>query len=96
MRFFVLGLFLFFSTACRDNFRASVLELGLGFSAQSACSCLWVVGQSEDYCRDYAKLTRVKTSVDFDYQNKIATSRALFLFRQKAKFIDSERGCKLL
>ncbi len=79
-----------------DEFKASVIDLGLGFTAKNFCSCLFVVGQSEEFCRDYASVQQVQPRLSVDHANKKTESQLFFIFKQEAQYFGEDKGCALL
>jgi hypothetical protein len=58
------------------------------------CSCLFVVGQSEEYCKSYARQIVPVSQYTIDRQNKLVSAIGLGL-QGKANFISDQLGCRL-
>ena len=72
-----------------------LLQLGSGFSAKQVCSCLFVSGHDEVFCREW---TRVKPNVArfrVDYASKSVRARALYMGKQIARYQGPGLGCVL-
>lgn len=76
------------------EFRASVLELALNYTTKALCSCLFVVGNGEEECRDYASIEQVSPTFRVDRSRKIVTSKYLW-FEARAIYRDPQQGCYL-
>jgi hypothetical protein len=76
------------------EFKASVLEMGLGFTAKAMCSCMYVSEQSEDDCRAYANIEQVSPTFTVDGEHKSVTS-SFVLWSAKADYLGTELGCVL-
>ena len=92
----VLLLSLLVGCSRSGEFKASVLDLGLGFTAKNYCSCVFVAEHSEDFCQDYASIEQVKPKLTIDFENKISESRLFFVFSAKAVYNGAQSGCALL
>lgn len=91
----VLFFLTIFITNCTQHYRANVLELGLGFSAQAMCSCLWVSQNDEDFCREYIALKQVQPKIKVDHQKKSVQANAFLIFSRSSIFKSNEKGCEL-
>jgi hypothetical protein len=85
------------NAACtkNDTYKENVLSLGLAFTAQSLCSCLWVSHNSEKHCRDFVSIKQVKPTLRIDYEQKATMAKSFIIFSRRAKFLDDKRGCQL-
>jgi hypothetical protein len=66
------------------------------FAAKEVCSCRFVFGQTEEYCRDYARVGPswgLTTSVDL-FEKKVHT-QAFTVIRASAAFLGPKVGCAL-
>ncbi len=91
---FAFGLTSFFLAPREGEFNASVLTMGLGYTAKALCSCLYVSEQTEDQCREYAAIEQVSPKLLVDRDNKLVISKLLF-WSAKAKYLGAEIGCVL-
>lgn len=71
------------------------LRLITGYTAREACSCLWVMEQTEDYCRNWVKNNPPLARFTIDAQSKIVTSSAAILWSATARYVDDSSGCVL-
>jgi hypothetical protein len=76
------------------EYRASILTMGLAFTAKALCSCVFVSEQSEEQCREYASIEQVSPKLEIQRDAKTATSTFLF-FKAKASYLGPEMGCVL-
>lgn len=72
---------------------ANVLEILTGFSSKEACSCAFVVEQTDEYCRDFGKMGNYDVSVTIDRGAKTVTSSFLVSSRT-SRFVEGQ-GCLL-
>ncbi len=77
------------------KYRDGRIPLGLAFTAKDFCSCLFVAKRSESRCRDYASLKQISPILTFDIQNQTTKSSWFYLMSREAKYIESEKGCRL-
>ncbi|HEY0883198.1 MAG TPA: hypothetical protein VGE37_02470 [Archangium sp.] len=71
------------------------LELAVGNSARMGCSCRYVMGMDEAYCRAWVKASPDVAKVSFDDATKKVESAAFVSWAATARFIDDKRGCVL-
>lgn len=69
------------------------LQLVGDYTAKNVCSCLFVMEQTEDYCRAWVKANPSVARVSIDRQNKAVTSAALLLWGSTARYVDDVQGC---
>jgi len=62
--------------SARADREANLFEIGTGFSAKEACSCAFVVGQTDDFCRAFGQIagTSLVVEVTFDRGAQTVTS----------------------
>lgn len=65
------------------------------FYAKEVCSCLFVVGQSEDYCHEYGKQIIPIWTKDIDRENKKVKAWGLWESTE-ARFISLRTGCQIV
>lgn len=74
----------------------SLLRLGTGFAAKEACTCLFVAGHDEAFCR---QLVRVKPDIarfKVDRQAREVHARALGLSKTVARYQGEGLGCTIV
>lgn len=81
-------------TGC-DRYAADDLELLTAFSAKEMCSCMFVVGQTEDFCRTMTKQAPDVKSVTIDRDAKTVRSQAVMMWGARARYVDKRHGCVL-
>lgn len=77
------------------SYRSSLFSLAAAFNAKETCSCRYVLGFDEDYCRD---LTRVSPDVAVgraEEEEKELSSSVLLFWGAKARWVGREEGCVL-
>ena len=95
-RVFVIGAALLAS--CSNDIRPYAnndLQLATSYSAKEACSCLFVMEQTEAYCRNWTKASPAVASFRVDWEEKTVESGALLMWGRRARYIDERRGCVL-
>ena len=70
-------------------------ELAVSYRAKETCSCLFVLGRDEAYCRAWTAASPAVASVEIDAGAKAVTSRALLFWKARARLVDARRGCLL-
>jgi hypothetical protein len=71
----------------------TVFDLLTGFSAQEACSCAFVDGQTDDYCSAYGQDSGFSTTVTLDHTAK--TASASFSGLSRTSRATDSGGCTL-
>ena len=64
------------------------------FYAKQMCSCLFVVGQTEDHCRNEARQYVPISGYDIDWQARSVTVRGLGR-SNRARYVGERYGCVL-
>jgi CubicO group peptidase (beta-lactamase class C family) len=77
------------------DYRSSLFRLGAGFAAQEACSCLFVMGMDEDFCREWVRVSPDVARFRVDYENERVKARALGMGRISAVHSDERTGCTI-
>jgi hypothetical protein len=64
------------SDSVRADRTANLFELATGFSAKEACSCAFVVEQTDELCREFGQIVGIALAVDIaiDRSAKTVTS----------------------
>ena len=71
------------------------LQLVTSYTAKDFCSCLFVMGMSEDYCRRWTKANPAVATVRVDHQERTVQTAAALLWGEKARFVNEREGCVL-
>jgi hypothetical protein len=77
------------------TYKANDAQLAVGNSARMGCSCVFVMGMSDDYCRAWVKATPDIASFNVDHGNKSVSSTAFISWTAKAHYVDDNVGCVL-
>jgi hypothetical protein len=94
MRSIALGLLLALAAAC-DGYDNNDLQLVAAYTAKDLCSCLFVMEQTESYCRAWVK-ARPEVSVQhIDFRNKSVQSAAGLFWGATARWESERFGCVL-
>jgi len=72
-----------------------LLGLGTGYGAKLACSCAYVMGMEEDFCRTWIKASPDLVKVKFDPDTQSVTARALLTNTTTASWRGPREGCTL-
>ncbi|XXF77990.1 hypothetical protein P2318_33830 [Myxococcaceae bacterium GXIMD 01537] len=93
----VLGLL---GASCGDGSRGRTyerndLQLATGYTAKEACSCLFVMEQSEEFCRAWTKASPDVAGFRVDRDARTVESSALLMWGGRARFVDAKSGCVL-
>ena len=73
--------------------------LAMGYLAKETCSCIFVTGQSEDYCKEYnlfGALKDIKANIRIDYRNKTVRASTFLVIAKRAKYQSDKLGCQLV
>jgi len=71
------------------------LQLITGYTAKEFCSCLFVMEQTEDFCRAWTKASPAVATVRIDREHKVVESSAGLMWGARAHFVDERFGCLL-
>ena len=77
------------------KFDAGLLKIGANYGAKLACSCRYVMGQSEEYCRAWVRASPDVVKIRFDDEEKVVKARALGLVRSSASWRGETQGCSI-
>ena len=80
-------------TALVPDYSSSLFRLGSGFAAQEACSCLFVMGMDEDFCREWVRVSPDVAKFRVDWENKRVKARALGMGHTSAVYTGERTGC---
>lgn len=77
------------------KYKGNIIQLALGWHAKEMCSCLFVVGQDEEYCKQYVSLKQVPNPIwTLDKEKK--TVKVKFIKEREAWHVSERKGCVLL
>jgi hypothetical protein len=87
------------SSACGDpavrTYNNNDLTLVTGYAAKDMCSCLFVMRQSEAYCRAWTRASPAVNTTRVDWEARAVESQAAVFFGARARYVDRRRGCVL-
>ncbi|MCB1308649.1 MAG: hypothetical protein KDK30_10730 [Leptospiraceae bacterium] len=92
-----LVLFTMWSAANSDHL-ASFPDILSSFYAKEACSCMYVVGQDEEFCKNYARSWLPVESFEHDPEARTVTVTGKYIMYRTntARYIDERYGCVLV
>ncbi|MBN2360794.1 MAG: hypothetical protein JXR83_15170 [Deltaproteobacteria bacterium] len=93
-RLFVLAALTLGALAC-DSYSENDLELVTGYKAKTMCTCLFVTGQTEQYCAAWSTENPPIASYRIDWDSKAVESQGLLLWGARARFVSERLGCVL-
>lgn len=73
----------------------SDLVILTAYTAKDACSCVFVMRQSEEHCRAWTRNTPDVGSFEVNHEKKTVESSALLFWGAKARFAGQKQGCVL-
>ena len=75
------------------TYDATLLQLASGYSATMVCQCVFMMGQTEEYCADWSRVTPEVAKFKVDREEKSITSRSLGFRPVTAIYVDDRQGC---
>ncbi len=66
-------------------------EVLTGFASKEACSCAFVVEQSDAYCTEFGQIDGYPTKIEIDREKK--TVKATFNIVSRTAHFSEEKGC---
>ena len=82
------------------SLHSSLTDIGSGSSAKQMCSCMFVMKQSEKFCRKFSRevlIIDILNRHKVDKKEKTITTTIGFFFnKRKAKFMGDKLGCTLI
>ncbi len=73
----------------------STPALAVAYRAKETCSCLFVEGRDEAYCRAWTEARPDVARVRVDAGAREVRARALLFWSARARHVDARRGCVL-
>lgn len=77
------------------KFDTGLLRIAANYGAKLACSCRYVMEQSEAYCREWVRASPDIVRLSFDEDRRSVTARALGVVRARATWTGARDGCGL-
>ena len=78
-----------------DEYQNHDLTLVTSYAAQEMCSCLFVMGQSEDFCVRFTRANPNVKTVRVDRAGKKVQAQAVVFFGATARYTGPRFGCVL-
>ncbi len=75
------------------RYRNSTPALAVAYRAKETCSCVFVEGRDEEYCRAWTVAWPDIARAEVDRAAKVVRARALGLWEARARFAGEGRGC---
>ncbi len=90
-----MWLIVWFFGCATEGYNNHDLELLTAYRAKDMCSCVFVQGRDEAYCRDWTKASPNLATMSVDKEQKVVTTEAMQYWSAKARFVNDEEGCVL-
>jgi hypothetical protein len=78
-----------------NSYASNDLVMLTAYTAKEACSCLFVMAQSEDYCRLWVRENPPVAGFSVDHESRTVASSALLFWGARARYVDDDFGCVL-
>jgi hypothetical protein len=75
------------------RYRTSTPALAVAYRAKETCSCVFVEGRDEEFCRAWTVATPDIAHAEVDHAAKVVRARAFWLWRAQARFVGEGKGC---
>lgn len=69
--------------------------LAVAYRAKETCSCLFVQGRDEPFCRAWTEVRPDVAHLEVDRGSREVRARALLFWSARARHVDARRGCVL-
>jgi hypothetical protein len=83
------------SDSVRADRQANLFEVATGFSAKEACSCAFVVGQTDEFCQAFGQIAGLSLSVDIAVDRGAQTLTATISGINRTARYTEGAGCTL-
>ena len=91
----MLTLFVWILTGCNQGYDNHDLVLLTSYRAKDVCSCMYVMGRDEEYCRNWTKASPNLATITVDEEAKSVHTEALQYWSATAVFVSDNQGCVL-
>jgi hypothetical protein len=88
--FFIIG-----ASGCVEGYSHNDLRMLTAYRAKEVCSCLFVQGQSEEFCRAYTVANPNLATYSVNLIDKTVQSEALMMWSNTARYDSEHFGCVL-
>ncbi len=75
------------------DYDTSLFHLGTAYNAKMVCSCLFVMRQDEERCRQLVRVSPDVARFKVDADEKLVKSRVLGGWKRSAHWVDEQTGC---
>jgi hypothetical protein len=75
------------------TYDATLLQLASGYSATMACQCIFMMEQTEEYCREWTRVSPEVARFRIDRDTRTITARSLGFRPVRAVWVDERHGC---
>ncbi len=79
-----------------ETYHNSLFLLGASFSAKEVCSCVFVAGLDEDFCRTWTRVSPDLARFKVDVATQQVRANTLGLGRAIAEYQGEQLGCVLI
>ena len=95
LKFAAVALALAASAGCNGpgRYEQNDLQLVTAYTAKDFCSCMFVMGRDEAYCRAWTKANPQVARIEVDVQHKLVRTSALTLWSGAARWKGEREGC---
>jgi hypothetical protein len=83
------------SSGSERVYQRNDLQLLTAHAAKEMCSCIFVFGRDEDFCKAWVKAAPDLKTLRIDRGARTVESQAVLLWGARARFVDERRGCVL-
>ncbi len=84
----------------REELHSGLTDIGSGSGTKQMCSCLFVMKQSESFCRKFSREVLIIDILDQHYVNKdkksVTSTIGFFFNKRTAKYMGKKHGCTLI
>jgi hypothetical protein len=78
-----------------EGYSRNDLQLLTAYTAKETCSCLFVMEQTEEYCRAWTKASPAVATWSADLEARTVDSAAGLFWGARAHYVDEKFGCVL-
>jgi len=76
---------------CDATYEDNVLKLLTRYRAKDMCSCLFVMGQTKDYCSRWTRQPPNLATYTIDWDRQEVRTQAMMFWGARARFVDDRR-----
>ena len=98
--FFLSSLSFGSTQIAREKLHSSLTDLGSGSGTKQMCSCMFVMKQTEKFCRKFSREVLIIDILDQHYVDKkeqsVTSTIGFFFNKRTAKYMGDKHGCTLI